>query len=174
MFKADTSEFLDINEDSMDIESLLPEAVVTSSPAPQRTPTIGSPAPSTAADNTEKIPRRSKTVTGFILFQSQYRRQRHEENPGRAFGEVSRMLGEEWKNLSSTKRAFWKDKALKANEEARAQFQQDHPLLFLNHTPRTSHGESTPREGPTGVQMFNNIRENPTPNQVCFTSLTLP
>lgn len=151
----------------MDIESMLPEAVVTSSPASQRTPTIGSPAPSTVTgDGTEKVNRRSKTVTGFILFQSQYRRQRHEENPGFTFGAVSRMLGEEWKNLSSTKRSFWKDKALKANEEARAQFQQDNPNLFLNHTPRS--GDGTSRDSQTGVQMFNHIRENPTPNQVSF------
>lgn len=150
----------------MDIESMLPEAIVTSSPVSLRTPTIGSPAPSTTTDTNEKQSRRSKTVTGFILFQSQYRKLRHEENPGRTFGEVSRMLGEEWKNLSSAKRAFWKEKALKANEEARAQFQQDNPNLFLNNISRTTNADGTSKDGPTGVQMFNHVRENPTANQV--------
>lgn len=148
----------------MDIESMLPETIVTSSPA-ARPPAIGSPAPSTLNETGEKQSRRSKTVTGFILFQSQYRKQRHEENPGRSFGEVSRMLGEEWKNLSSAKRAFWKEKALKANEVAREQFRQDHQSLFLNHTPSRS-SNIDGKEGPTGVQMFNHLRENLMPNQV--------
>ncbi|XP_063701796.1 protein polybromo-1-like isoform X2 [Culicoides brevitarsis] len=163
--KDDVSDFLDINEDSMDIESMLPEAVVSSSPATIRTP-LGSPAASN--HTTEKsISRRSKTVTGFILFQSQYRRQRHEEHPGSSFGEVSRMLGEEWKNMGPAKRAIWKEKAINANKEARAQFRVDNPELFLNetHSTSTSRGDISSREQ-TGSQLFNNNRENPIANQV--------
>lgn len=147
---------------------MLPEAIVTSSPVSLRTP-IGSPAPSNHVHTTEKTQtRRSKTVTGFILFQSQYRRQRHEENPGSSFGVVSRMLGEEWKNMGPTKRALWKDKAIKANQVAREQFRVDNPDLFLNDTPTTStsiNRDTSTREQ-TGSQLFNNNRENPQPNQV--------
>lgn len=83
------------------------------------------------------------------------------------------MLGEEWKNMGPAKRAVWKEKAINANKEARAQFRVDNPELFLNETHGSSstRGDATSREQ-TGSQLFNNNRENPVPNQVkdiiCF------
>lgn len=96
---------------------------------------------------------------------------RHEENPRLGFGEVSRMLGEEWKTMDPVKRRNWKDKALKMNEEARQQYKQDNPELFSASGQRLSLNHSSGggmRDGPTGVQIFNNTRENPQTNQVGF------
>lgn len=67
--------------------------------------------------------------------------------------------------MGPSKRGFWKDKALRANEEARQQFQSENPGLFINHTPSSSN-RSESRDGPTGVQLFNNLRDNPQTNQV--------
>lgn len=69
--------------------------------------------------------------------------------------------------MGAAKRAVWKEKAINANKEARAQFRVDNPELFLNETHGSSstRGDASSREQ-TGSQLFNNNRDHPVLNQV--------
>ena len=60
---------------------------------------------------------KSSKVTGYILYSSGVRRGIRKKNPEATFGDISRMVGNEWKNLSSSIRQTWEDKAGKVNEE---------------------------------------------------------
>lgn len=98
---------------------------------------------------------RGKIVTGYILYSSEHRKERCEDNPGTTFGEISRMLGDEWRNMEQTERSRWEEKAAKLNEASKLKWREEnaHLLNQSNEVQLPSHG-------------FLQNRDNPIPNQV--------
>ncbi|XP_034113780.1 protein polybromo-1 [Drosophila albomicans] len=101
-------------EDSMDGDtpSLSSDIVAISSPAPSVNST---PLTSKAKTKTAK-----KSLTGYILYSSDVRKSISQSNPDATFGDISRMVGNEWKSLPSSVKQSWEDRANKLNEEAAA------------------------------------------------------
>ncbi|XP_046678722.1 protein polybromo-1 isoform X3 [Homalodisca vitripennis] len=58
-----------------------------------------------------------KLVTGYILYSGDVRKGIAADNPACSFGEVSRMVGNEWRNLPTSEKIAWEEKAARVNEE---------------------------------------------------------
>lgn len=58
-----------------------------------------------------------RLVTGYIVFASEVRKSVVARNPDCNFGEVSRIIGQEWKNLPTETRGEYEKKAQRHNEE---------------------------------------------------------
>ncbi|KAL0270693.1 UNVERIFIED_CONTAM: hypothetical protein PYX00_008011 [Menopon gallinae] len=65
--------------------------------------------------NKEKNP--TKLVTGYILYSSEIRKGICTSHPEASFGEISRMVGNEWRQLPAEVKQSWEEKAAKMNEE---------------------------------------------------------
>ncbi|XP_054712195.1 LOW QUALITY PROTEIN: protein polybromo-1-like [Uloborus diversus] len=79
-----------------------------------------------------------RIVTGYILFASEVRRSVIAANPDRSFGDISRLIGTEWRNLPIAKKADYEDRAAKQNEET-----QQLNLLgaeSMPQSPASNHG----------------------------------
>jgi len=50
-----------------------------------------------------------KPLTGFMLFSKEHREKVKEENPGIAFGQIGKKLGEMWRGLSDAEKQAYKD-----------------------------------------------------------------
>lgn len=115
--KSEPCEIIGMMDDSLDgggPPSVNSDIQTTSSPAPS----IASTPLSTKG---KQIKFQKKVVTGYILYSSEIRRGIRTSNPDASFGDVSRMVGIEWKNLPSTVKQAWEDKAAKLNEESKHQ-----------------------------------------------------
>nr|XP_023019770.1 protein polybromo-1-like [Leptinotarsa decemlineata] len=78
------------------------------------TPVISTPAP------TKKKSNKNKVVTGYILYSREVRKQIVQNNPESTFGDISRIVGSEWKSLPQHEKQQWEEKASKLNEETKA------------------------------------------------------
>ncbi|XP_034240054.1 protein polybromo-1 isoform X2 [Thrips palmi] len=58
-----------------------------------------------------------KLVTGYILYSSDVRKAVAANNPESSFGDVSRIVGTEWRGLPQEVKTAWEEKAAKMNEE---------------------------------------------------------
>ncbi|XP_044737785.1 protein polybromo-1 isoform X3 [Chrysoperla carnea] len=58
-----------------------------------------------------------KIVTGYILYSSEVRKTVAQNNPDSTFGEISRIVGNEWRTLPTHEKQVWEEKAAKCNEE---------------------------------------------------------
>ncbi|XP_025412250.1 protein polybromo-1 isoform X3 [Sipha flava] len=72
----------------------------------------------------KKNPNHKKLVTGYILYTSDVRKAVVQNNPDRSFGEVSRIVGNEWRNLSPTEKMAYEERANRLNEENYPQWRQ--------------------------------------------------
>ncbi|GFG36133.1 hypothetical protein Cfor_02751 [Coptotermes formosanus] len=63
-----------------------------------------------------------KLVTGYILYSSDVRRSVAANHPDSSFGEISRIVGNEWRNLPAQEKQCWEEKAAKVNEESAAKY----------------------------------------------------
>ncbi len=70
-----------------------------------------------------------KTVTGYILYSSERRKSKVQENPGEKFGEISRMIGNEWRAMPQSERQMYEERASKLNEDNAAKYAEE---LALN------------------------------------------
>lgn len=59
-------------------------------------------------------------VTGYILYSREVRKQVVQNNPESNFGEISKIVGNEWRSLAAHEKLMWEEKASKLNEEAKA------------------------------------------------------
>lgn len=126
--KMDTNESLGVLEDSLDGgPPSVNSDIATSSPAPSVS--------STPLSSKIKPPKanKSKVLTGYILYSCEVRKGICQSNPDSTFGDISRMVGSEWKNLPASVRQSWEDKAIKMNEENAAKHFEDQ----LNYRPPT-------------------------------------
>lgn len=59
-----------------------------------------------------------KQMTGYILFAAEIRKSITIKNPSANFGEISRLVGIEWKCLTETERKTYEDRAHQMNLES--------------------------------------------------------
>ncbi|XP_008204836.3 protein polybromo-1 isoform X2 [Nasonia vitripennis] len=76
----------------------------------------------TPVSSKKKVPGR-KLVTGYILYASKMRTTVTQNNPDSTFGEISRMVGNEWRKLPPTEKSLWEERANKLNEECQTRLQ---------------------------------------------------
>lgn len=67
--------------------------------------------------STKKKSTGKKLVTGYILYSSKHRTPITQNNPDSTFGEISRIVGNEWRKLPAGEKQSWEEKAIKMNEE---------------------------------------------------------
>lgn len=98
-------------EDSLDgaSHSLGSDMASTSSPAPS-TP-VSTPV-------TAKKTKQKGVVTGFILYSSVVRKSVVQNNPDCSFGDISRIVGNEWRSLPAADKQHWEEKARKVTADA--------------------------------------------------------
>uniref|UniRef100_T1J6Q3 Polybromo-1 n=1 Tax=Strigamia maritima TaxID=126957 RepID=T1J6Q3_STRMM len=88
-------------------------------------PSVGSsdtptqPQNATSSTSSKKKPLR-RLVTGYILFASEVRKSFIAQNPDSSFGEISRIVGTEWRNLPPATKSEYEERAQKMNEESAA------------------------------------------------------
>ncbi|GFS52555.1 protein polybromo-1 [Trichonephila clavipes] len=92
---------------------------------------VATPILSSVKKNSKRI------VTGYILFASEVRRSVIAANPDRSFGDISRLIGTEWRNLPVSKKADYEERAQKQNEETQAQLLNE---SSLPHSPASTQG----------------------------------
>ncbi|XP_076317275.1 protein polybromo isoform X4 [Tachypleus tridentatus] len=74
----------------------------------------------TPVSTTKKTKSVKRIVTGYILFACEVRKRVVTANPDRTFGEISRLIGAEWRNLPAATKAEYEERAQKQNEEMAA------------------------------------------------------
>ncbi|XP_065079040.1 protein polybromo-1 isoform X3 [Ochlerotatus camptorhynchus] len=107
-----------IIDDSIDgPPSIGSDVVATASPVPPIS--MGTPQPSGKKAKKEGG---KKLVTGYILYSSERRKTVSASHPEATFGEISRIVGNEWRNLEDEEKSSWEKRATKMNEENAARF----------------------------------------------------
>ncbi|XP_051568786.1 protein polybromo-1-like isoform X3 [Myxocyprinus asiaticus] len=114
----------DLDEDMDDMEEDDDEAPVTPMPPSQASTTSDMDMPYTPPQSMPKIKGLSKkegakrkiNMSGYILFSSEVRAIIKARHPDFSFGELSRLVGTEWRNLEATKKAEYEERAAKLVE----------------------------------------------------------
>lgn len=118
-------DFMGMTEDSMDTDIGSADGFGhTSSPIP--TTILSTPIASTkkpAAFTGGKSGK--KVITGYILYSSEVRKAKVLENPDCKFGDISRMIGDEWRALPQNERRQWEDRASAINEQNASKYAED-------------------------------------------------
>lgn len=81
-----------------------------------------------------------KIITGYILFASEVRKQVCIDNPDCGFGDISRIIGQEWKRLPVDTKQVYERKAQKQNEASKEQAKlqaEANAAAELQHGPRS-------------------------------------
>jgi protein polybromo-1 len=116
-------------DDSIDGPPSIGSDIATASPLP--TPSthsvMATPVTTGTGRRTGKGSRR--LVTGYILYSSEHRKSICASNPEASFGDISRMVGLEWKALPEDTRRIWEEKASKLNEENAIKYAEANALL---------------------------------------------
>uniref|UniRef100_A0A8C3T4R7 Protein polybromo-1 n=1 Tax=Chelydra serpentina TaxID=8475 RepID=A0A8C3T4R7_CHESE len=74
--------------------------------------------PKSAKGSTKKEGSKRKiNMSGYILFSSEMRAVIKAQHPDYSFGELSRLVGTEWRNLEATKKAEYEERAAKVAEQ---------------------------------------------------------
>ncbi|KAG5885887.1 hypothetical protein JTB14_019148 [Gonioctena quinquepunctata] len=76
--------------------------------------------PNSETPSALKKSNKNKVVTGYILYSREVRKQIVQNNPESTFGDISRIVGSEWKSLPQNEKQHWEEKASKLNEETKA------------------------------------------------------
>lgn len=76
-----------------------------------------------SARKSSAIPKRQ--LTGYIIYASEVRKQVIDKNPNQAFGDISRLVGNEWKALPDEIRNKYDERALIHNKRVREKAQRD-------------------------------------------------
>lgn len=69
-----------------------------------------------------------KMVTGYIVYSGEERKNVAARNPEATFGEVSRLVGEQWRNLPTSVKTEYEDRAQRTNEETAAELARN-PII---------------------------------------------
>lgn len=126
---ANSCDLLGLTEDSMDnsdIGSADGFGINTSSPIPTTLTTPMSTSKRPAAFTGGKSGK--KVITGYILYSSEVRKAKVMENPECKFGDISRMIGDEWRALPQNERRGWEDRASAINEQNATKYAEDMAL----------------------------------------------
>lgn len=125
---ANSCDMLGMTEDSMDTDlgSADGFGISTSSPIPAQLQTPVSTSKRPAAFTGGKSGK--KVITGYILYSSEVRKAKVLENPDCKFGDISRMIGDEWRALPTNERRQWEDRASAINEQNATKYAEDMAL----------------------------------------------
>ncbi|XP_072934610.1 protein polybromo-1 [Epargyreus clarus] len=88
----------------------------------------------TPASSKKKKEQKQKIVTGYILYSSEVRKAIIANNPESTFGEISRIVGNEWRSLPAATKQSWEERATRCNEETAARLAEEMRELS-QHTP---------------------------------------
>ncbi|XP_060077501.1 protein polybromo-1-like isoform X5 [Ylistrum balloti] len=112
-----------------------------------------------------------RQISGYIVYSGEIRKHIQQENPDCTFGEISRIVGLKWRNLSKEEKEKYEEKAKKVAEEQQAK-QQEAERAFnesLNRSQspwdggRASPGSSSRPITPGGYQGQYNYQSYGTP-----------
>ncbi|XP_075986413.1 protein polybromo isoform X2 [Anticarsia gemmatalis] len=103
---------------------------MTATPSQERVSSTATPASSKKKKDSSK----QKIVTGYILYSSEVRRAIVANNPESSFGEISRIVGNEWRSLPASTKQSWEERAARCNEETAAKLAEEMREL-AQHTP---------------------------------------
>ncbi|XP_063896079.1 protein polybromo-1 isoform X2 [Helicoverpa armigera] len=140
-----------ILENSLDDSSLASPATPLSiggnsnpyNPTMTATPTQERTSATPASSKKKKDANKQKIVTGYILYSSEVRRAIVANNPESSFaskdkamksGEISRIVGNEWRSLPASTKQSWEERAARCNEETAAKLAEEMREL-AQHTP---------------------------------------
>lgn len=118
-------------EDSLDGGPSIGSDIVPSlsSPPPPQTISMIHPqhihVTATPVTKKKEKEKKGKLVTGYILYSSEVRKDRAQSNPDCTFGDISRLVGNEWRSLPAFERQIWEEKAQKCNEENAIKFAEE-------------------------------------------------
>ncbi|XP_074139578.1 protein polybromo-1 isoform X21 [Sminthopsis crassicaudata] len=104
--------------------------------------------------------KRKINMSGYILFSSEMRAVIKAQHPDYSFGELSRLVGTEWRNLETTKKAEYEERAAKVAE------QQERERAAQQPQPSAS-----PRAGPPAGALMG-VVPPPTPMAMLNQQLT--
>ncbi|XP_028157084.1 protein polybromo-1-like, partial [Ostrinia furnacalis] len=102
---------------------------MTATPSQERSNTSATP-----ASSKKKKESKQKIVTGYILYSSEVRKAIVANNPDCTFGEISRIVGNEWRSLPTSTKQSWEERATRCNEETAARLAEEMRELS-QHTP---------------------------------------
>ncbi|XP_075039190.1 protein polybromo-1 isoform X2 [Mixophyes fleayi] len=110
--------------------------------------TVDSKLPKQFLDNGKSTPKSGKNSTkkeggkrkinmsGYILFSSEMRAVIKAQHPDYSFGELSRLVGTEWRNLEATKKADYEERAAKVAEQQERERAAQQQQQQQNSSPR--------------------------------------
>ncbi|XP_062532294.1 protein polybromo-1 isoform X2 [Bombyx mori] len=81
----------------------------------------------------KKKEQKQKIVTGYILYSSEVRKAVIANNPEATFGDISRIVGNEWRSLPAATKQSWEERAARCNEETAARL-ADEMRELAQHT----------------------------------------
>lgn len=120
-------DMLGLTEDSMDTDIGSADGFgITASPIPAQLSTPVSTSKRPAAFTGGKSGK--KVITGYILYSSEVRKAKVLENPECKFGDISRMIGDEWRALPTNERRQWEDRASTINEQNATKYAEEMAL----------------------------------------------
>lgn len=105
------------NDTSMDSSSNLSADLIASTP-------IEKCSLNTRRGKNSDVPKR-QLLTGYIIYASEVRKQVIDRNPNQNFGDISRLVGNEWKALPHDIRSKYDQRALIHNKRVRERTQRD-------------------------------------------------
>ncbi|XP_075689904.1 protein polybromo-1 isoform X3 [Rhinoderma darwinii] len=132
----------------------LTEAAPTETPSDKQTKdgepgeTVDSKLPKQFLDTGKSTPKSGKNSTkkeggkrkinmsGYILFSSEMRAVIKAQHPDYSFGELSRLVGTEWRNLEATKKADYEERAAKVAEQQERERAAQQQQQQQNASPR--------------------------------------
>lgn len=103
--------------------------------------------------------KKSKLVTGYILYSSEVRKDRAQSNPDCSFGDISRLVGNEWRSLPAFERQIWEEKAQKCNEENAIKFAEE-TGCSVSPAPAQSFFTTEPLPNQVNVKNKNLVKKN--------------
>lgn len=121
---AEVYDVLGMSEDLIDVQyfpSTISEVVTTSTTSNTKTSTSVS---------TKKPKYNGKLVSGYVVYGSEVRKDRAANNPDSSFGDTSRMVGNEWRNMAAKEKQYWEEKASYLNEESVSKYAKE---LIINN-----------------------------------------
>lgn len=83
--------------------------------------------PSSSSLNTPSVVKKpikifqKRMVTGYIIYSGEVRKNFAAKNPDATFGEVSRLVGNEWRNLPAQIKSEYEERSQRVNEETAAE-----------------------------------------------------
>ncbi|XP_063225207.1 protein polybromo-1 isoform X8 [Bacillus rossius redtenbacheri] len=86
---------------------------------------IPSQSSATPLSSKKKLQNAKKLVTGYLLYSSDVRRAIAANHPDSTFGEISRIVGNEWRHLPAQEKQAWEERAARINEEQAAKADLD-------------------------------------------------